>query len=245
MTIWVFLWLILSVIILGASVWSAVILYRQKKAWQVFAAKHSMTYTAGRFMAPPTLDGFIEQYRVSFFTAERQSPDVRQRRFVTVVEIVFPEGVIAAAAMGTKEMVPFMETLNQLTPLAITNDKWHQDFRAFAQGRDAVRLYLTSERMEHVIQILSTKNADVLLVFNENLGVVRIETSDPILDPAKAEKVIMRLIRHAQGLKISKTEREDIKSRAKEDEPVPAAPQPPAKPEEPPTPPAGNNSASV
>lgn len=242
MTIWVFLWLVLSVIILGASVWSAVILYRQKQAWQVFAAKHGMTYAPGRFMAPPTLDGFIDKYRVSFFTAERQSPDVRQRRFVTVVEIVFPEGLINGGALGTKEMVPFMESLTHLAPLAITHDKWHQDYRAFAQNRDAVRLFLTPERLDHAIQILSTRNADVLVIFNDTQGVLRVETSDPILDPAKAEKVIVRLIKHAQGLKISKAEREDIMARAKEDEPV-STPQAPA-PDEPPAAP-DNNSASV
>lgn len=241
MTIWVLLWLVLSAIILGASVWSSVILFRQKKAWQAFAAKHSMTYTAGRFMGPPMLEGFIDKYRVSFFTAERQSADVRQRRFVTVVEISLPEGLITGAAIGTSEMVMFMESLTYLSPLAITHEKWDPSWRVFARNRDAVRLFLTPERMEHAIQILSTRNADVLIIFDDTQGVVRVETSDPILDPAKAEKVITRLIKHAGGLKISKSEREDIMVRAKQDETVAT----PAPKDEPPATPTDNNSASI
>ncbi len=245
MTIWVLLWLVLSAIILGASVWSMLILFRQKKAWQEFSVKHSMTYAAGRFMGPPTLDGFIDKYRVSFFTAERQSPDVRTRRFVTVVEIVFPEGVINGAALGTTEMVPFMESLSNLSPMPITHEKWDASYRAFARNRDAVRMYLTPARLDHVIQLLSTRNADVIVIFDENQGVVRVETSDPILDPVKAEKVILRLIKHSQGLRISKQERAEIMERAAADETLPEpTPEETANKDEPPAAP-DDNSASI
>lgn len=222
MSLWILLWLVLSAIILGASGWSAVILLRQKEAWQAFAARHKMTYTPGKFMGPPSLEGFIDKYSISFFTAERQAPDVRNRRFVTVVEITCPEGFIEAAAAGTAEMVPFMENMPNVSPMSIDAAKWEQGSRLFARNRDAVRLYLTPERLEHLTQLLATRNADVIVLFDDDQAVIRLETSDPILDADKAEKIIKRLIHHAQGMRISKQERAEIKQRAKSDETTPA-----------------------
>lgn len=223
MSLWILLWLALSAIILGASGWSAYILYRQKETWRAFAAKHKFTYTAGKMMGPPSLEGFIDKYGVSFFTAERQAPDVRDRRFVTVVEITCPEGFIEAAVAGTSEMVPFMESLPNLSPMLAemdpaTKEKWDDKNRIFARNRDAVRLYLTPERMTHLAALLGTRNADVIVLFDDTQALVRLETSDPILDADKAEKVIKRLILHAQGMRITKQERAEIKERAKADE---------------------------
>ncbi len=228
MSIWILLWLVLSAIILGATAWSTYILYKQKQAWQALATRHKMTFTAGKLMGSPMLDGFIENYRVSFFTAERQAPDVRARRFVTVVEIVFPEGIINGIAAGTKEMVTFMDTLTNLSPMAVTSDKWDASWRLYGRNRDAVRQYLTPARMDHLAQLLSTRNADIIIIFDETQGVVRLETSDPILDPVKAEKVILRLIRHSQGLAITKQERMDIMDRAVRDEDLPPETMPAA-----------------
>lgn len=257
MSVWILLWLVLSAIILGATAWSTYILYRQKQAWQALATRHKMTFTRGRLMGSPMLDGFIENYRVSFFTAERQSTDIRARRYVTVVEIVFPEGIINGVAAGTPEMVTFMETLSSLSPMAITHEKWDPSFRLYARNRDAVRQYLTPSRLEHLCQLLATRNADVIIIFDETQGVVRLETSDPILDPMKAEKVILRLIRHAQGLSITRQEREEIMQRSLKDEELPpetkpsigvtaeTAAQSVAIEEEPAAIPADQNSASV
>jgi hypothetical protein len=234
-SIWILLWLALSAIILGASGWSSYILFRQKEAWRSLSEKHKLTYTGGRFMGPPSLEGFIDKYRISLFTAERQSPEVRNRRFVTVVEITLPEGLIDAGAAGTPEMVTFMEGLTNLSPMAVDTPKWDVKNRLFARSRSAMRLFLTEERMEHLIQLLATRNADIIVLFDDNQAIVRLETTDPILDATKAEKVIKRLILHADGLKISKQERADIKAKALNDEPeaeivTPDVPAPEAPP---------------
>lgn len=221
MSLWILLWFALSAIILGASGWSTYILFRQKEAWRALAAKHKLTYTPGRFLGPPSLEGFIDKYRVSFFTAERQSPDIRNRRFVTVLEMNFPEGLIDGAAAGTPEMVPFMEGLTRLSPMAIDAPKWDTRNRLFARNRDAIRIYLNEQRLEHLIQLLATRNADTIIIFDDNQSIVHLETSDPILDAEKAEKVIKRLIVHAEGLRLTKQERAEIKERAKKDEDIP------------------------
>lgn len=224
MSLWILLWFVLSAIILGASGWSAYILFRQKKAWEAFAVKHKMNYTAGRMMGPPTLEGFLGPYRISFFTAERQGPDIRSRRYVTVVEIVFPEGLIDGAAAGTPEMIPFMETLTTLSPLKIESDKWSEKNRMYARNRDAVRMYLNPQRLDNLIELLATRNADVIILFDDNEAMIRLETSDPILDPSKADKILKRLIGHADILRITKAERAEIKERAAPDRPDEAAP---------------------
>ena len=63
---WLFLWFILSVVILGTTVWSTIILVQQKQAWKEYAQKKGLVFTANKFLEPCSMEGVIDsiyQYR--------------------------------------------------------------------------------------------------------------------------------------------------------------------------------------
>ena len=206
---WLFLWFILSSILVGATLWSLQILLRQKKAWEEYAKKKNFTFNKGTFMGPAEMNGMIGDYKLTFFTAERPGVDVRTRRYVTAVEIDLMQGLVDGGALGTKEMLPYLRTLDKIhlykTDLPGLDEGEHY---MFVKNDAVISAYLTKERLESFGHILKTKNADTLILFNEKEIVVRLETSDPMQDADKIDKIITRLIGLIDKLRITPEERD-------------------------------------
>ena len=205
---WIFIWVVLSSILLGATFWSLKILIEQKKAWESFAKKHSFVLNKGTLMGSPEMNGVIGDYKFSFFTAQRDGGDVRSRRLMTVMEINLIDGVVDGGAMGTQMMLSFLQALTKLHPYKIDFAPWDDGHFVFVHNDDNVKNYLTSERVDVFSQILKTKNADVVVLFNDKEVLVRLETSDPMKNPDKLEKIVKRQMALMDKLRFTKDERE-------------------------------------
>lgn len=209
---WILLWIVLSAILLGSTAWSLSILLKQKAAWEAFAKSKNFTFKRGTFMGPAEMSGVIGDYKLAFFTAERQAVDARSRRFVTVVEIELAEGIANGAVMGTQEMLPFMQSLDLIKPHTIEDHGWDKGMYAFIRNEDAVKTYLTPERLEGFSAILKTRNADVLVVFHDTQFIVRLETSDPMKDAEKIDKITKRIMGLMDKLRVTSEERARLKA---------------------------------
>lgn len=204
---WFFLWFVLSAILIGATLWSLQILIRQKAAWEAYAKTKNFNFNRGTFMGPGEMNGVIGDYRVSFFTAERAGTDVRTRRYVTVLEIDLIDGLVDGGALGTKEMLPFLQTLDKLHPLKIEGAPFDDGTFLFSKNDTVLKAYMTKDRLETLASILKTKNADTLVIFNDREVVLRLETSDPMQDAEKIDKIVTRLLGLADKLRITSEER--------------------------------------
>lgn len=204
---WIFIWVVLSAIVLGATLWSLQILLRQKKAWEAYAKRRGFVFQRGTFMGPAEISGVIDEYKINFFTAERQTMDARGKRYVSVIEVQLAEGLIDGGVAGTKEMQPFMQGLDQLHPYPVKKDGWDESHKIFVRNDAIANAYFTQDRLDLFDQLLKTRNADVLLVFNHEGLVVRLETSDPMLDADKIDKIVARQIALIGKMRITNEER--------------------------------------
>lgn len=204
---WIFIWFVLSAIVIGASVWSLQILLRQKKAWETFAKKHNFTYQRGTFMGPAEMSGSIGEYKIAFFTAERTTLDVRGKRYVSVIEVQLLEGIIDGGVAGTKEMQTFMNSLEQLHPYPVSREGCDPTHTIHVRDTAVADAYFTPARIDVFEQVLKTRGADVIIVFNHEEFVLRMETTDPMMDPAKIEKVINRQMALAEKMRITAEQR--------------------------------------
>lgn len=212
---WIFVWLVLSSILLGATAWSLRILMRQKTAWEAYAKSKNFTFKRGTFMGPAEMSGVIGDYKLEFFTAERRGEDVRTRRFVTVLEVdLAAQGMVDGAVMGTQEMLPFMQSLDLVHPFEITESGWEKGMYCFIRNDEVVKAYLTPDRLETFATILKTRNADVLVVFHEKQFVVRLETVDPMQDADKIDKIVARVLALMDKVRITPEERARYKALA-------------------------------
>lgn len=207
---WIFIWIVLSSILMGATLWSLQILLRQKMAWEKYAKMKNLSFRRGTFMGPAEMDGIIGDYKLAFFTAERAGEDIRTRRYVTVVEIDLMEGLIDGGVIGTKEMVPFMQSLDKLHRYQISKQGWDENHYAFMKFDEVAKAYLTDERLDICANILKTKNADVLMIFNERELLVRLETSDPMQDAEKIDKILTRIMGLCNKLRITPEQRKEF-----------------------------------
>ena len=145
-------------------------------------------------MGPAEMRGVIGDYRIAFFTAERAGPDFRSRRYMTAIELELSEGFVDGGVMGTKEMIPFMKSLDKLHGYVPRSPSWDAAHAAYVMDDAPMDTFMTPERAEALTAILNTRNADVLILFNDKQVVIRLETIDPLQDPDKIEKILKRLM---------------------------------------------------
>ena len=243
--LWIFIWIIFSTIILGAAFWSLAIQFQQKKTWEAFAKKAGLKYMKGTFTGPCGVEGVLDGYDVSLFTAEQQNQDNRKNRKVTGLQINANEGFVDAIAAGTSEVRPFIKSLGGLSHHKIDDKKWNKSLTLFSRNKEAVDLFLTDERIDTIQKMLKIKNADVILLLDENEGGYRIETSNPLTDLVQLEKMVKATIARYKILSVTKEEKAALKKITKDEVPVSskveepkpvvevATPEPEMKPEEP------------
>lgn len=206
---WILLWLAFSVIVLGTFFWSTIILQNQKRAWAAFSKKHNLTYIAGKFLESPTITGNYKGHDIACFSALRDPDDPKARKYVSVMEVNLPHGILDSFAAGTEAMHNFMSTLELLKPYEVEGKEWKKDYRLYAKDEEVAKDYLSETRIKHIAKILGLKNADVIVMFDKNEGVVRAETSDPIQEVKTAEQVLNYIIKHLQPLYLDQKPKTD------------------------------------
>ena len=227
--IWFMLWLLLSAFVLGAFFWSIRILMGQKRAWKNFATKLGLQYGAGgRLLASPEITGTIDGLRLNMFTERRAANDARGERFVTAIELVMSSampmsGAICTASMA--EMVGALRLDDVTVPEGIA--EWDAGWRVRSDNVDLMQRFLTPLRCDILKKIFRMKVLAALYIFDRRECVLRIETSDPLNNTDKMEKIIRGFIPMVKSMALTAEERANMPA-APEDvqQPVPAATQP-------------------
>ncbi len=214
---WILLWIIVAIIILGATGWSTIILIQQKKAWEAYAKKNGLKFIKSKFFQPPEMNGVINDYQVAFFTAEQQEVDDRNNRLLTVVQITADENMVDGFAAVSPIMKPFLESLEAVKPHKLKSKGW--DPKNFVSSRNKARVdaYMTEERLKAITSLLNMKNANVLVLSDETESIIRIETSNPLQQEELINKFMERVFARFEVLKVKADERkmlEAIKAKA-------------------------------
>jgi len=212
LSLWFLLWFVLSFILLGATFWSTVILIQQKKAWREYAAKKGLVFTPNKFFEPASMEGVIDGYNVSFFTAMQQNPDVRKNRQLTVMQVNANDGFVDGIACGTSEMLPFLQTLTAVSPHDVKVGKWDNKYHIRSRNKKAVDAFLTEERVTILSSILSMPNADILIILDDNEGIFRFETPNPLQEAKQIDNVINKLLARVKKLEPSADEKKHYAS---------------------------------
>ena len=203
---WFFLWLVLSVFVMGFFLWSMAILQQQKKAWYFFAKKMGFTYKAGKYTDSPVVTGVVKHYKVTFFTDSLRANDIRGRRFVTTIEIEMGGGMPATSVLATKDFGDYLAPLRN-TETYQPPGPWDKSYIVKTKSKEALARYLTPERVKILSGIFSIKNSAGLFFFDSRDCILRIETPDPLRDAERMEKMARRLFTAVDGLALSAAEK--------------------------------------
>lgn len=223
MSIWFLLWLVLAFILLGSTAWSTIILFQQKKAWKAYAGKKGLTFTHGTTFGPCEMEGIVDGYTLSFFTAVQQKSDSRKNRQVTVFQVDCNKPFVDGLGCGTKEMNTFLQSLEALSPHDVKSSKWNKAYMIRSRNKKAVDAFLTDERTAILSSILSMPNADVIILLNNEIGTFRFETSNPLTEVEKIDSLINKLINKLNKLVPSEEEARRLADLAKQQDDEPLA----------------------
>jgi hypothetical protein len=215
---WIFLWIVLSAIVLGIFFWNTAILQQQKKAWAAFAKKMNLVYTPGRFTAPPTITGLVKNYKVSFYTDALPTNDARGQRYITAIEIEMGPGMTTTAALATKEYNAFLAPLSMVQIYTPTVEGWNPENIVKTKDSELLARYLTPERLKTIQTLFSMKGAATLLFFDEQEAVLRIQTTDPLRNAERMEKIARRLFSAADILSPAAEEKQKVRQEQKSPE---------------------------
>jgi len=208
---WFLLWFILSVIILGATAWSTLILIKQKQAWKAFAKKNNLQYRTRDFFAPCEMDGMVDGFEVSFFSAEQQNPDARKNRQRTVLQINDPTFFVDGLACGTPEVKTFIDMLDTLTIQDVSHTQFKKSNIIRSRHKKAVASFLTEERVKIINSLLAFPKSDNLILMDDQQGTFRFETSNPLTSDELIQGTLDKIFARIKKLRPSPEEQADFK----------------------------------
>lgn len=208
---WIALWAAASAFIICVFVWSTFILHQQKKAWEAFAKKHNLAYIPGKISEAPSIKGAVFGYQVAFFPDAQASPDQRSQRFVTVLEFDVGQGMPTGGIVAAADFATFASSLSFSETMPVEFPSW--DATRIVRTRDIsiLKSYLTPERIEFLHSVMSMKNCAVLYFFDEKNAILHIETSDPISNTERLEKITQKITQSLGKLKMKDAEQAALK----------------------------------
>ncbi len=209
--VWIFLWFLASAFILGVFGWSLLVLHQQKRAWSTFAKKHSLSYMPGKLVEAPAIKGAIFGYQAAFFPDIQATQDQRGQRYVTALEFDLGVPGITGAVIGSSNFATFISNLTFADTIEIDYPGWDKTRIVRTRDKVALQAYLTKERLEFLHSVMSAKNSTALYFIDEQNSILHIQTTDPIRDAGRFEKIVQKITNSLDKMKPTAEERSAAK----------------------------------
>lgn len=212
MNIWLVLWIVLSLTLLGFLGWTLLILFRQKMAWKAYAEKHKLRYQPGKFVESPQMDGMIDGYQFSFFTSEHTSSDIRNSRKMTAVEVVLNGNFSVEGGVASAGMIPVLKSAGFKLEVSPEHEGWSKAYLAQADNRAAMEMYLSKERVQVLSKLMGLAHVWVVFIFRTNMALLRIDTPSAIDSAQQLESLVKILGGAARILELKDGESKLLKA---------------------------------
>lgn len=212
MSIWLALWIVISLVLIGFLCWTVFILFQQKTIWKGFASKYKLRYNGNALLQSPEMDGMIESYKVSFFTGEHVSEDMRGSRKLTAIEIRLHSVLPIDGGIASGGMVPFVKNFEFKAEVRPGHEAWNKAYIAAGTNRNVLKAYLTDERIENLIKLMRVHNVWVILMFRNENVLLRVDTPNALASRGYLEKLTSLMIKVAKSLELEDNEFKTLKA---------------------------------
>lgn len=212
MTIWLFLWGLLSAGLVFFTIWTLVILFQQKKAWRQFAKKYKLRYRNTALMNSPQVNGIYKGYAVGVFTSEHETERGGTSRKLTAIEVEMDSRMPVEGAIGSGGMVSVVESLGYSDEFKPDYDFWSTEYVIRCQDRRVLNKYLDKDRAKALVDLMKKKNLWVIFIFKGADTVLRIDSPSPFENLERLTKTIDEMIEIAKLLELRKGESGNLTS---------------------------------
>ena len=206
MNIWLILWGLVAAGLIGFSIWTFLIVQRQKYAWKVYAERRKFSYDSGALVETPVISGVVDGYTVSCFASEHSRQDARLSRKLTAIEVklnsIMPfDGGVANG--GMVEILKILELKHNFVP---DFADWNKEYIAQGTNKAMMKAYMNDKRLKALCDLFQEKHSWVIFVFKEDACLLRIDTPDPLVHPKTMDALIKKMVDCAQSLELEKGE---------------------------------------
>jgi len=197
--VWIFLWVMVAVGVLGYLGWSANIAMAQKSAWTTFGNKYKMEITPGaKFLSPPALSGLIQGRKMHVYVTIEQGINERLERVYTHVEVMLNNPPRFMAVLSKKPMPVSMTEFRLDQTYAMPELKVAQtdDLAAMAQ-------WMNPARVSTIKNFMAGSNApdtETIFISSGDQAFLLWRTEDPMRDPKKLNALAQKLFTFAKEL---------------------------------------------
>ncbi len=203
MNIWLLLWVLLTVALIGFSIWTFSILMQQKRAWKIYSDKRKLRYASGCVMGSPDMDGAIDDHKISFFVGEHVAADARNSRKLTAIEVRLNSIMPIAGAVASGGMVPIMQGMNWKFEYVPEHESWKKDYVVNTENKDVMAAYLSDARVAALTKLMAIKNAWVILIFKDDAMLLRLDTPDPLVSAKEIDSYAKQMLAAAAVLELA------------------------------------------
>lgn len=214
MSLWFFIWLIISVFLLGFLGWTVFIITKQKSVWKQFAAKHKLRFKANTFLDSPEMNGLIDTHAVSLFASEHQTADARYSRKMTALEIQLAASMPVEGGIASNGLVDIVQDIGFKEEFEPKHKLWKKSFIAKAESKAFLDAYFTKERLDALLSLMKVETFWVILIFRGDTTLLRIDTNDPLDSQKKLAQITSKMVKVAQILELKEGEERRLKAEA-------------------------------
>lgn len=216
MSIWIIIWLLISAVLIYFTVWTFVIVLKQKHTWQEFAKENKLRLKSAGMLTPARISGIYKGFSIYVFPCEHMVQDGRGVRKMTAIEVRLKRPIPVNGAIGNGIMASIIQDLTYPEEYKPKEKFWDHEFIIRTDNAKAVEQYLTEKRLKAVMRVGKIKNVSTIFVFEGDDTILRLDTSDPLHSKKKLASLIDKAIESARVLHIEETEAREIASTRKE-----------------------------
>ncbi len=203
-------WFLVSALLIGFWSWTSYVLYKQKKAWKLYAEKRKLRYYPNGLYETPSVSGAVEGYKISFFASDHSELDARSQRRLSAIEINLHSSLSVSGAIASGGMVAVIESLEGNKEFKPNVEHWDDSYVIRTDDVHYMQAYLTDERIEKITGLMRMDKAWVIIVFLPENGLLRLDTPLPLDDPRKIDEVVKTMVDVAKALELKDGEDKDI-----------------------------------
>ena len=210
LSVYFYIWLFISLFLLGFWGWTLLVVVQQKRAWKAFAEKRQLRFHDQGMFATPMVGGSIDSYGVSLFASEHSELDERSQRRLTAIELSLQSDFPFACGVASGGMVSVVDAFDIRHEYKPQVKGWDNAYVLRTSDLQMAQNYFSEERMQKVLDLMKIEKAWIILIFFEDRGILRMDTPYPIDNPEELDKLITQMIDAARTLEIGKGETKDL-----------------------------------
>ncbi|MDH5721964.1 MAG: hypothetical protein OEY94_01410 [Alphaproteobacteria bacterium] len=216
MSLSILLWLFISTFLLGFWLWTSYVLYKQKRAWKIYAEKRKLRYDGNGLYESPSFSGSLSEHKILAFTSDHSEYDARSQRRLTSIEVTLNSALPLGTAIASGGMVPYIETVKLAQEFKPDAKGWDDSYIIRTADKSIVSVYLNEKRLKTLLDLMKTPRVWIVLIFYDGGGLLRLDTPAPLSDPKELDKMVKMLLAAAEDFELGKGEYTILRKKSKE-----------------------------